>query len=349
VNDYGRFDRFLHRMALGFRPLAELSFDLDQNRARPDRAAVAQGAHVFVAGLARAGTTILMRRIWGSGAFASLTYRNMPFVLAPNLWGALAGRKGGGEARERAHGDGILVSVDSPESLDEVFWRIQDGEAYIRPDHLVPHTPDAEVGAAFVGYIGAILKADPERRTRYLSKNNNNLLRIPALRRLLPQALILVPVRDPLSHANSLLKQHRNFVEQQGRDGFVRSYMTWLGHHEFGLDHRPFRLDPEGAARLAGHDPMTLAYWVEVWRQVYGWLEAERARDVTFVPYEDLCRDPAIWERVAGLCGIDPGAETTEPFALSATPAEGAVPGDLRREAEDLYTRLRTTALGRLT
>ena len=57
----------------------------------------------------------------------------------------------------------------------------------------------------FIRYVGAVLVSDPEGRTRYLSKNNNNILRLPALARAFPQALILIPFRDPLTHAASLL------------------------------------------------------------------------------------------------------------------------------------------------
>ena len=42
--------------------------------------------HVFVAGLARSGTTMLLNAIYQSDQFASLTYDDMPFILAPNFW-----------------------------------------------------------------------------------------------------------------------------------------------------------------------------------------------------------------------------------------------------------------------
>ena len=78
--------RLLHHLALSNTALAEASFDLDQAWGAAERRDTSQAQHVFVAGLARAGTTILMRRLFLSGAFRSLTYRDMPFVLAPNIW-----------------------------------------------------------------------------------------------------------------------------------------------------------------------------------------------------------------------------------------------------------------------
>src|SRR6202007_2413928 len=142
----------LHRLALGISALAELSFDLDQktSRAAESADAVAQRPHIFVTGLARAGTTVLLRQLHDSGCFRSLTYRDMPFPLAPNLWKRFSARwHQNREAQVRAHGDGVSVSADSPEALEELFWRIQCGEDYIRPDGLLPHRPDEEVLTLF--------------------------------------------------------------------------------------------------------------------------------------------------------------------------------------------------------
>jgi hypothetical protein len=88
-------------------------------------------------GLPAPGTTILMREIHRTGQFGSLTYADMPFVLAPNLWARLSskGSKPGTKA-ERAHGDGIEVDTQSPEALDEVYWRTFDGKTYIGADGL---------------------------------------------------------------------------------------------------------------------------------------------------------------------------------------------------------------------
>ena len=73
--------------------------------------------HIFVSGLARSGTTILLNALYESDEFASLTYRDMPFVLAPNLWSKLSNGKEKNNKVERAHGDGIKVSTESPDCL----------------------------------------------------------------------------------------------------------------------------------------------------------------------------------------------------------------------------------------
>lgn len=317
-----------------------MSFDIDQRGIRVTDE-IRSGAHVFVAGLARAGTTILMRRLYASGAFCSLTYRHMPFVLAPNTLGRMMrGSAQHQELSERAHGDRILVNIDSPESLDEVFWRVFDGAGYIRSTHLVPHAPDAEDAENYIRYIAAILNADPLGRTRYLSKNNNNILRLRTIAQVLPGAVILIPFRAPFDHAASLMKQHANFVRQQTDDRFVRAYMTFLVHHEFGLDHRPFRFSDDGAAALAALDPGTLDYWLELWCQTHGWLERTAPERAIFVPYEDLCQDPVVWQGVARLCGI--AADGKEEQFVIAAPSTGAHAAQDRVElAQTIYERLR--------
>lgn len=348
--DYGLLDRVLHRIALQFGPTAELSFDIDQQTSRPDSASAKQERHVFVSGLARSGTTILMRRIYASGSFCSLTYRHMPFILAPNIWSRVANASKRKDApTERAHGDRILVDVDSPESLDEVFWRVFDGENYISRTHLRPHEPDLEISDKFAAYVAAILKADPQGRTRYLSKNNNNILRLQTIRRIFPNALILIPFREPQTHAGSLLRQHRNFVKQQGSDTFIRGYMTWLAHHEFGLEHRPFRFDQAGAERLKLHDPDTLNYWLEIWCQAYRWLEQTAPKGSLFVCYEDLCEDPGVWLRIAELCGTSSANDEHEAFIIAKGNTDSSANSDLACEASTIYQRLversRSTAL----
>ena len=77
---YNVLDRILHRLVLQFRPIAELSFELDQRVVETDPAEIIPRRHVFVSGLARAGTTMLMRRFYATGLFRSLTYRDMPAV-----------------------------------------------------------------------------------------------------------------------------------------------------------------------------------------------------------------------------------------------------------------------------
>jgi hypothetical protein len=339
VVDYSSLDKFLHRLALGSRMRAEVLHDLERGTflksAPPDN-----GRHVFVCGLARAGTTILTREIHGSGEFGSLTYADMPFVLAPNLWQRLSASGGeAGPKAERAHGDGIAVDLHSPEALDEVYWRIFAGADYILADRLVPHVPDEELVAGYRDLMRLALRRTG--RPRYLSKNNNHLLRLETLARAFPDSVILIPVRDPMDHARSLLNQHRRFL---GSDGFTRAYMGWLGHHEFGDTHRPFAWD--GAA-VAG-DPQGLDYWLAQWIAAHQRIDAlEREHDdIQLVPYDALTSDARIWPAIARRIGI--AAAPLKEIRLSVDKSVGEPPDRLIRKAVDeattLYRRLNDRA-----
>ncbi|MBC7141806.1 MAG: sulfotransferase [Rhodobacteraceae bacterium] len=330
MSDYSALDRVLHRLALASPVRAEMMHDIERGaflKSAPEDT----GRHVFVTGLARAGTTILMREIHRTGEFGSLTYADMPFVLAPNLWARLS-RKGHqpGVKAERAHGDGIEVDTQSPEALDEVYWRVFDGKAYIGAEGLRPHDPDEDLIAGYRDLIRLVLRKTG--KTRYVSKNNNTILRLGALARAMPEAEFLVPLRRPLDHAASLLGQHRRFLDA---DAFTRDYMTWLGHHEFGATHRPFLF----GGRPSG-DPMTMDYWLTLWLSVYGALDAVEAAcpNVTFVPYEALSADPAVWAAVAARIGV-PAAAAGE---LRPVPdkAPGAHDAELVRRAAELHARL---------
>jgi hypothetical protein len=345
VATYRLIDRALHRLALQAAPIAEMSFDIDQQLVGSDPKDIVEAPHVFVAGLARAGTTILMRRFYGTGAYRSLTYRDMPFVLAPNLWGRIAqSSRRTVAASERAHGDRILVDADSPESLDEVFWRVFAGAGYIGKTHLTPHEPDPETTWDYVRYVNAVLNAQAGQARRYLCKNNNNILRLGTIRAAFPRALILIPFRHPVAHAQSLLRQHRNFSQAQTEDPFVRSYMRWLVHHEFGLDHRPFQFDADGAARLARHVPDEIDYWLEMWCQTYGWLERTAPADAIFVSYEDLCRSEAVWRRLREMAGVEETGNPCETFSLRDTEAGPVANAALLDQASAIHARLEERA-----
>jgi Sulfotransferase family len=328
VADYSALDRLLHGMALG--PLAEMMHDIERGRFLK-KAPADSGKHVFVTGLARAGTTILMREIHGTGDFGSLTYADMPFVLAPNSWSGLSGRgQKAGKRSERAHGDGIQVDFRSPEALDEVYWRVFDGKSYIRPDHLLPHRPDAEVMAGYRDLVRLILLKTG--KTRYLCKNNNNILRLGPLARAFPGADILIPVRDPLQHARSLLDQHKRFLTA---DAFTQRYMTWLGHHEFGATHRPFRL-----GQPVQGDPMGIDYWLATWTAAHQAMLAveETLPNIRFIPSEAISGDPALWRVIARRLEIQAGPlkEIRAPKVTEIGPHDAG----LAAKARSLHARL---------
>jgi hypothetical protein len=296
--DYGLVDRSLHRIALGSPATAEIFHELERSRYLED-APEDLGGHVFVTGLARAGTTILLRELHASGQFGSLLYADMPFVLAPNLWASISrSARKPFEAVERDHGDGIAVNLDSPEAFDEVFWRILCGKSYIRADGLLPHRPGAQAIARYRDFIRLVLRR--RGKSRYLTKCNNNILRLGTLAGAMPDCTFLLVIRAPLTHADSLLRQHRRSA--QSTDRFRRDYIRWLAHHEFGIDHRPFRF-----ADCPVGDPNQFDYWLATWLACYSALEPIVAAhpNICVTPYERICAEPQAWTALCQRIGIE--------------------------------------------
>ena len=289
---YSGADKLLHRIALGSPALLEATFDIERAAHRKRLSEVSIQRPVFIAGLARAGTSILTRLLHAGGSFAAPSYRDLPFPLAPNGWARLGGKRHV-EASERGHGDGLTHDLDSPEAIEEVFWRVFEGNRYLRRDGLVPVTPDPETLANFRDYMCLVLLR--HGGTRYLSKNNNNILRLDGLATRFPDALLVHPFRDPLQQALSLLAQHRRAIALAEEDPFRRRFMTWLGHHEFGADHRPFRF--EGAPE-PGEDADRIEYWLKLWDSVHrallGAIGAVQERQF-FLDYDALCAEPRVY------------------------------------------------------
>jgi len=220
--------------------------------------------HIFISGLPRSGTTSILNFIYSFNHHASLTYKNMPFVLSPNFSNLF--NKKNTLKKERLHGDGIIYDINSPEALDEIFFN--NDEKFVIDELL--------------NYLQLILFS--EKKFKYLSKNNLNYKRINLINSILPNSVFLIPIREPLQHAYSLLNQHLRFNELQKKDKFILRYMNYLGHNEFGLNHKPWNLP------INFHDQNKIDYWLEQWFLFYKLIFQKYSshKNCIFVVYEEL-------------------------------------------------------------
>jgi hypothetical protein len=280
--NYNFFQRVLHNVVLNNTIVKEASFSLEKSMTNVDMVRDCS-AHVFVTGMARSGTTILLQALHDTGKFASLTYADMPFVLSPNLWSKFNHNNQHEKSQERAHGDGIIVDTNSPEAFEEIFWTTYDQE---------------KAEKNFSLFVQLVLTR--YKKNRYLSKNNQNIHRVRNIARLFPSAQILIPYRTPLQHAYSILKQHIRFCHLQKNDNFTRDYMYWTAHSEFGLDYVPLK------PSKIYHDYHSLNHWLEQWELVYEDLinNYSNLENVKFINYERLCGSPLYLERLAKFVGI---------------------------------------------
>lgn len=282
MNNYNFWQQLLHRIALSSRFMREMMFDFEKSAFLKKSNTEIQNP-VFVTGLARAGTTILLEAIHESGEFASLSYSDMPFLMAPNLWKKISKTDGAQQKIERAHSDGLMVNANSPEAFEEVFWA-----THTRQDGI----------AQFKNYIKLILYN--YQKFRYLSKNNQNVNRIDVLQKLLPRAKILVVFKEPINHASSLLKQHIGFCKAQQQDSFVKNYMDWIKHSEFGLSYQPITSE-----NLRHKNPDCIDHWLEQWHLLYDKLINHYEDDPNIVFINgDLLHSKGSWGKICNFLAI---------------------------------------------
>ena len=245
VSDYSGLDRFLHKLAFSGTFVQKVVGDLDDSMFAKSGARGGSARPIFVTSLPRAGTTILLTALASLPELASHTYRDMPFVMAPILWSKLSGKfQKGSDMKERAHGDGIEVGFDSPEAFEEILWRAFWPDKFTDDGIALWSTADRDADAEefFRKHFAKIVTLRCSQNAgngRYISKNNANIARLDLIPAMFPDAKILVPIRSPMAHASSLLRQHQNFLEQHKTDTFTKRYMHDIGHLELALTGRP--------------------------------------------------------------------------------------------------------------
>jgi len=328
-------------MALQSTMMAEISFDAENSFVNK-KGIEFSDSPVFISGLARSGTTMLMRYLYETGQFRSLTYLDMPFVLMPNLWKKLSYKKSATELKERAHQDGIMVSFESPEAFEEVFWRVFCGNKYIGKNRLELQRLDKSVLKKFREYIqNVILSADDPKQSRYLSKNNNNILRLPYLFECFPKTKLVIPFRDPIQHALSLLSQHKHFSEVQSKDKFSLDYMNWLGHFEFGLNQKPFHFEDDHTfTAMQKTDKMELDFWLLSWKNYYSYALKNAGNNSFFFSYEAFCTNPSVvLSNLFKGIGLEASSANLKPFRPSDKNISG-YDKDLHKDCMLIYNEL---------
>jgi hypothetical protein len=259
-------------------------------------------APIFICGLARSGSTILLECLAGHPETVTHRYRDYPGVIAPVLWDRVSARLYARNSTpvERAHGDGIAVTPDSPEAMEEMLWMAFHPQSHEPAcDNRIGHAVAPHFVDFYRDHIRKLLWLRQGRR--YLAKGNYNLVRLRALIDIFPDARIIVPLRDPATHIASLMRQHALFSAAEAAYPAALRYMQRVGHFEFGLDRRPLNVgDPATTARVQDHwrhgrevEGWSL-YWASLHDYLATWLEedASLAEAALLVRFEDLCADP---------------------------------------------------------
>lgn len=296
--DYSLIDRCLHYIAFCHPIIQKALCEIENDLFSKKFAGVTSNNEVFVTGLPRSGTTLILDMLYRTGEFSTFTYREMPFVLSPIIWSKIS-RSFHKEAKskERAHGDGMQVSFDSPEAFEEVIWLAYLRNEIVKPDFLSPLAPDKyspEFVQAITNSIRKILYLDQSHQVRgvelrYLSKNNANISRIDTLLELFPNSTIVVLFRHPLAHIGSLMRQHDRFLKEQSTDQFTERYMKWLGHYEFGKTFKPINFDNWLRGRDAPYET-NADFWMEYWSKTYEYVLKKKTDNVLLIDFDKLIK-----------------------------------------------------------
>jgi hypothetical protein len=257
---------------------------------------------VYVAGLARSGSTLLHEVVAAHPGVATHRVKDYPMVFTPYWWRRATARLRPTPPRERAHRDRVLIHSESPDALEEMVWtaffpRCHDPSVDNRLTAATRHRAFEEF---YPAHLRKLLLA--ERATRYVAKANYHVARLTYLARLFPDARFLIPVRAPVGHVASLMRQHSWFCRGQRAHPRALAFMQRSGHFEFGRDRRPIHLGDGDRVRgvlrawAAGEEARG---WAACWDVVYGHLARLLASDPKLramahvVRFEDLCADPA--------------------------------------------------------
>ena len=276
--------------------------------------------HVFITGLPRSGTTCVLNYIFNNGDYASLKYKNMPFLFSVNINSKVYHQKDF-DPIIRAHNDRISFNLNSPEAFDEVFFNAFNSH---------------ELKYEIINYISLILKFYD--KNTYLSKNNKNYQRINFLKSIFPNAKFIIPFRHPLQHSISLLNQQNNFTKLQNDEKFILNYMNFLGHNEFGLNHKPW-FKPEFY-----FNENDINYWLEQWTKFYDFIYQKHKDDTNyckFICYEKL-GSPLYLTSLNNFLKID--NKTNTKFDVSSKKKIEKYDNDLLLTAIELYEKLNNVA-----
>lgn len=313
----GRYSRSLRRLG-----------DFESHVLREKLDIVDTSRPIYICGLARSGTTVLLELLVRHPDTASHQYLDYPFVFTPYAWNrylAFARPRRTAALVERAHKDGLKVSPESPEAMEEPIWMhfFPGSHDASTSSILNPETGNPSFERFYDAHMAKIMRV--RGGTRYLAKGNYHVARIGYLSALYPKARFVVPVRDPVMSVASSMKQHRLFKKGQEGNAAARLYLRQVGHFEFGLDRSPINLDPARTTRVMelwdGGDEVGgwALYWAMVHDHVADLLEANPAlrERLLIVPYESFCTEPSRFaENILSFCGLSAAPEA-EAFAAN--------------------------------
>ena len=280
---------------------------------------IAVESPIYIAGVARSGSTILLEMLSQHPALTSHHYSDFPNVYTPYWRNWLKQRASTFEAspRERAHNDRIQITKDSPEAIEEALWMdfFPNNHSPENNQVLDQQCRNPAFESFYRDHIRKLLLV--RSGARYLAKGNYNLTRLPYIQSIFPDARFIIPLRHPVRHIASMMKQDALF--KQGLEGNPRGrrYLQWAGHYEFGPDKQPVNIGDDALCdeiNSCWQREEHVRAWALHWNSLYSFALAQGESNATlnaacsWVRYEDLCADSSnIIDGLLTHCRLDKG------------------------------------------
>ncbi len=260
---------------------------------------------IYITGLARAGTTIILEMLDKHPDLASHKYKNVLMPYLPDWFSQMADKFNlYTKPFERLHRDGILVTRESPEAVEEIFWRKFFDNLHNEKSSNIINRNDfnPKFEKFYCNHIKKLIIYQNSKR--YLAKNNYLVSRLDYLLRIFPESKILLIIRNPVEHIASLIKQTRLFTKLEEENPLLPDWLKIVGHNEFGRNQMCINLDnPElinEIHKLWRSKDTYVKGWASYWSSIYDFVANQIEKIKTLkkatlmVKYDELCETPAI-------------------------------------------------------
>ncbi len=305
---------------------------LESNSMRERLETIPIHSPIYIAGLPRSGSTILLEVVASHDDVATHQYRDFWSIFTP-LWssqafgGFLASDQ---QAVERSHGDRIMVTPESPEAIEEMLWMefFQDLHNPSVSNVLGAETQNAAFEGFYRDHVRKMLML--RKASRYASKANYNATRLGYLHKMFPDVRFVLPFREPRDQIASLIKQHRLLQGAAASHPRSLKYLDRVGHFEFGVHRIPLNLEDPAETEEIFHlweSGEEVRGWARYWSYLYGFVadqiqrNAELRAAAMVVGYEDLCHDSeAMLSRLFSHCELDDAQHLVDRYAPTLQP-----------------------------
>ncbi|MHA1472625.1 MAG: sulfotransferase family protein [Promethearchaeota archaeon] len=259
---------------------------------------------IYITGLARAGTTIILEMLSKHSDIATHRYIHMPMSYLPYIWTKFARKtKIFLDPVERIHNDGIMVNRESPEALEEVIWRqFFEGVHKETISNVLDHNvSNSSFEKFYRNHISKMLLI--QKKSRYLTKNNYNVTRMEYLLKLFPKAKFLLIIRNPVNHIASLIKQNKLFEKIGVEDPRLEHFTQLIGHYEFGRNRKCINVGDhkmiENLSKIWLKNSSDEKAWALYWASIYSFVSdalnknKKLGKATLIVRYDDLVNNPS--------------------------------------------------------